>query len=275
MRLLEIICCPRCKADLQPHAGEGGVACGEGEVLYYTCTGCGLRYPVVDGVVDFLPGGNCEKKRGQKLMESERMVKIYEGKWWRANKFFALFTRISLSDEMSLIKRVADAGPADTVLDLACGPGLYARAFAEESHGRTVIGLDLSWPMLRYGVKKARRLGIKNITFMHGDAHYLPLKALLVDVANCCGALHLFSDYRHVVGELHRVIKPNGRFSMALALVRPTLLSRLKAYLDGKLFGIHYFYEEELEKLLDEAGFEPTVYHAKGLWMIACGVRRP
>ncbi|MHC4357627.1 MAG: methyltransferase domain-containing protein [Planctomycetota bacterium] len=275
MRLRDFICCPKCRGELQPQTGESGVSSGVGELQYYTCTKCGLKYPIVDDVVDFLPYGNGEKKRGQRLMESERMVEIYEGKWWRGSKLFAMFMKISLDDEIALIKGITNPGPTDTVLDLACGPGLYTRAFAEESHAREVIGLDISWPMLRYGNKKAKRLGIKNITFMHGDAHYLPFRDSSVDVANCCGALHIFSDVRRVLGELHRVIKPNGRFSAALALVRPNLLNRLKAYLDGKFWGIHYFWEEELKELFDEAGFEPTVYHAKGVWMIAGGVRRP
>jgi hypothetical protein len=47
-----------------------------------------------------------------------------------------------------------------------------------------------------------------------------------------------------------------------------------KAYLDGRYWGIHYFRREEILELLNEAGFEPAIHHAKGLWMIAGGVRR-
>jgi ubiquinone/menaquinone biosynthesis C-methylase UbiE len=226
-------------------------------------------------VIDFLPGVAGGEGRGQKLMESERMVKIYESKWWRANKFFALFMGIDLKGEMALIKRIASPGPAAKVLDLACGPGLYARAFAEENPGREIFGLDISWPMLRYAVAKARKLAMRNVTFMHGDAHHLPFKDSSLDAANCCGALHLFSDVRRVLGELGRVIRTGGRFSAAAALVRPrSAFSRLKGYLDGKFWHIHYFRQGELADLLDEAGFEPTVYHARGIWMIAGGVRR-
>ncbi|MGK7874843.1 MAG: methyltransferase domain-containing protein [Xenococcaceae cyanobacterium] len=275
IRLQEFICCPKCKRDLLVHTGESGISLEVDSLPYYACTGCGLEYPMVDDVVDFLPHSNSEKTLAQKAMESEYIVEIYESKWWRASNLLAMFTRISLDNEISLIKRSTNIGPTDTVLDLACGSGIYTRAFASESPGREVIGLDLSWPMLRYGTKKAQRLGIKNITFMHGDAHYLPFKDESVDVANCCGALHLFSDVRRVLSELHRVIKPDGRFSTASLLESQIPLRELKAYLDKSFVGVHYFLEEELKELLDDAGFEPTVYHAQGLWMIACSIRRP
>ena len=81
---------------------------------------------------------------------------------------------------------------------------------------------------------------------------------------------------QHVLGELARVIKPSGRFSAAMFMVRPSsAFSRLMAYLDRGFWGIHYFSEGEIKELLDEAGFEPAIHHAKGFWMIASGLRRP
>lgn len=275
MRFDRMLCCPACKGVLVGLGAEGAPVSDGDEAFRYACRACAKEYPVVDHVVDFLPAAVTEKGAGQRLMESERMVAIYESKWWRACKLFGWVMGIRLEDEMALVQRITRPGPTDTILDLACGPGLYARAFAEGSPARNVFGLDLSWPMLRYATKKATRLGLENIAFLHGDAHAIPLKDMSVDVANCCGALHLFGDIRRVLGELHRAMKPGGRFSAAMALVRPNPWSRLKAYLDGKCWKIHYFREEELESLLDESGFEPTVYHARGIWMIAGGVRRP
>jgi hypothetical protein len=40
------------------------------------------------------------------------------------------------------------------------------------------------------------------------------------------------------------------------------------------LLGLHSFSREELEALLEDAAFEPTIHHAKGAWMIAVGERR-
>ena len=147
MKLPEILCCPQCRGHLQAHTAEGAGDPGEESLSCHQCTECGTEYRAVDGVLDFLPQDTAEKGRGQKFMESERMVGIYESKWWRRSRLFALLVKISLDDEMALIKRIAEIGPADTVLDLACGPGLYARAFAEDGPRRRVVGLDCSWPM--------------------------------------------------------------------------------------------------------------------------------
>ncbi|MCD1295099.1 hypothetical protein CUJ83_08825 [Methanocella sp. CWC-04] len=270
MKHSEIIHCPKCKGNLSSIDSQGS----SGESGSYFCQTCGIKYPVIDSVVEFLPGGMVTKGLGQKLMESPRMVSIYESKWWRGCKQFSWFMGLTLDEEIELIKRITYPGEKDTVLDLACGTGIYARAFAQGSPGRNVFGLDISWPMLQYAADKARSMGIDNVRFLHGDAHSLPFADESLDVANCCGALHLFSDVRRVLGELYRTIKPGGRFSVAAAWKSDNLWGRIKAYSDEKFWKIHYFRKDELSSLLDEAGFTPTIYHAYGIWMVAGGVRR-
>jgi SAM-dependent methyltransferase len=240
----------------------------------YFCPACGLAYPVIDGITDFLPGSQVAKGRAQILMESPPLVNIYESNWWRGCKFFKRFMGLTLDEEISLIGRIAKPGDGDTILDLACGTGIYARTFARGSPGRNVFGLDVSWPMLRYAVSKAGRMGINNVRFLHGDAHALPFAAGSLDVANCCGALHLFTDVRHVLGELYRALKPGGRLSVAAAWQGEKPWSRFKASSDERFWNIHYFSKEELMGLLDEAGFDPKIYHAYGIWMVAGGVRK-
>ena len=269
MGLTGIIRCPKCKGVLVSRDVQGRA----NEPASYFCQACGLAYPVVNDVVDLLPGGLAIKGLGQKLMESPRVVNIYESKWWRDCSLFPWLTGLTLAEEMALIRRITKPGDRDTILDLACGPGIYARAFAQDGSGRNVFGLDVSWPMLHYAVNKARQMGIKNVRFLHGDAHNLPFADGSLDVANCCGALHLFSDVRHVLGELHRVLKPGGRFSVAAAWKNERLWSRFKAYTDKRLWGIHYFSKEELAGLLEEAGFDSAIYHTYGIWMVAGGVR--
>jgi SAM-dependent methyltransferase len=93
-------------------------------------------------------------------------------------------------------------------------------------------------------------------------------------VANCCGALHLFPDIPRALRQLARVIHPKGRFSMAVSLRGSGPLGRLRGTVADAVWGLHFFSREELRALLDEAGFEPSIHHAKGVWMIAVGERR-
>jgi len=126
----------------------------------------------------------------------------------------------------------------------------------------------------RYAVRKAAQCELTNMAFLHGDAHHLPIKDGSVDVANCCGAMHLFADVRGVLGELARVIRPGGRFSAAMAMRTSNLFNRIKARADERYWKIHYFRQEEIKDLLAEAGFEPTIQHARGIWMIVGATRR-
>jgi uncharacterized protein len=51
--LMEILCCPMCRADLRLKVDKK-----EGEEIVLgtlTCTGCGLVYPIEDGIPDLLP----------------------------------------------------------------------------------------------------------------------------------------------------------------------------------------------------------------------------
>jgi len=268
---IEDMCCPACRGDLRAHPESGHPP---GADLGVVCTTCQLEYPVVEGVVDFLPVDDLERSRAQQAMEDPSIVSIYESSWWRGSPLVALLMRISLRQEMALIERIASPVPSARVLDLACGPGLYARRFATGHPEREVVGLDLSWPMLRSATRKAAEAQLENVRFVHGDALALPFRDASLEVANCCGALHLFPDIPRALRELGRVIRPKGRFSMAVFLRGSGSLGRLRRTIAETVWGLHPFSREELEALLDEAGFEPAIHHAKGTWMIAVGERR-
>ena len=268
---IEDMCCPACRGELRaqpesehpPEADLGAV-----------CTTCQLEYPVLWGVVDFLPIDDVERSRAQQAMEAPSIVSIYEGSLWRRSPLTALLMQISLDEEMALVERIASPGPTARVLDLACGPGLYARRFAAGHPEREIVGLDLSWPMLRAATRKAAEAKLENVRFVHGNALALPFRDASLEVANCCGALHLFPDIPRALRELGRVIRPKGRFSMAVSLRGSGALGRLRGTLGEAVWGLHSFTREELEGLLDDAAFEPTIHHAKGAWMIAVGERR-
>ena len=59
---------------------------------------------------------------------------------------FANAAAIRNEDALNRIVKMAQAGPEDTVLDVACGPGLLACAFARVA--RHVTGIDLTPAML-------------------------------------------------------------------------------------------------------------------------------
>ncbi len=73
------------------------------------------------------------------------------------------------------IVEMAKAGPDDTVLDVACGPGLLVCAFARVVQHAT--GIDLTPAMLEQARETQRRRGLQNVSWQQGDVLPLPYSA--------------------------------------------------------------------------------------------------
>ena len=65
-------------------------------------------------------------------------------------------------------------GPDCDIVDIGCGPGRFAVAFARSA--RHVTGIDFSERMIHYGVAYARREGMDNTSFLLRDFHTLDIK---------------------------------------------------------------------------------------------------
>ncbi len=99
--------------------------------------------------------------------------------------------------------------PQPKLLDLGCGPGLYAERFAER--GATVTGIDCSENSIRYAKNRAHDLGL-NISYERGDFcdldHHETFDAALI-IYGQLGAL-LDSDRSRLLTAVHRALKPGG-----------------------------------------------------------------
>ena len=60
------------------------------------------------------------------------------------------------------------------ILDLGCGLGHNVLPIAAAFPDAEVIGVDAGAPMLRYGLARAKALGIENVRFIQADAENLP-----------------------------------------------------------------------------------------------------
>src|SRR5215469_9819956 len=79
---------------------------------------------------------------------------------------------IANADALQLIVDAASPGPDDTVLDVACGGGLVARAFAP--HVGRATGIDVTPAMLETARRAAAEKGLGNLTWDQGDVTRLP-----------------------------------------------------------------------------------------------------
>ncbi|HET9482027.1 MAG TPA: methyltransferase domain-containing protein [Candidatus Polarisedimenticolia bacterium] len=110
---------------------------------------------------------------------------------------------------------LASLAPGQVVVDIGSGPGADALAAGElvGPSGR-VIGVDMTGPMLARAREAALEKGAANVEFRHGDAESLPVEDGLADwvISNC--VVNLVPDKEKVFSEIHRVLKPGGRFSI-------------------------------------------------------------
>ncbi len=263
----KIVLCPNCKAGrLLPPSNING------EVR---CSACATQYPVKEGVLDLLPASPHKQTLAQWTMEFEPIVRIYESRLWRRSPIVTALMGISFEQEYETITRAAKLDGSEILLDLACGPGIYARPLAHQLTHGMVVGLDLSMPMLTYASRRARMEGRDNLLLIHGDATDLPLSESRFDVVNCCGALHLFSDLHRVLGHVTRVLKPGGRFTIAAFRKRASMLAERAVRLRQSVIGMNAFRPDELESQFTQAGLgDVECHHAKGVWLIMSATKQ-
>jgi len=113
---------------------------------------------------------------------------------------------------------VADARlcQRQAVLDLGSGTG-YPALLAAQIVGPsgTVTGIDVAGDMLAVAERKAKRLGLSNVTFRVGDATNLPFETASFDAITSRFCLMFLPDIPKAAAEIARVLKP-GRWVAAM-----------------------------------------------------------
>jgi SAM-dependent methyltransferase len=154
--------------------------------------------------------------------------------------------------EFALIKE------GDTVVDLGSGAGndaFVARAIAGE-RGR-VIGIDMTEAMIEKARANSDKLGFNNVEFRFGDIEKMPIGAGVADVviSNC--VLNLVPDKEKAFGEMYRILKTGGHFSVSDVVLSGALPENLRTAAEmyaGCVSGA--IEKSEYVKIAEAAGFK-------------------
>ena len=119
--------------------------------------------------------------------------------------------------------------PGNVVVDLGSGAGndcFVARHETGES-GK-VIGVDFTEAMVDKARINAEKLGFNNVEFRLGDIEKLPITANVADVvvSNC--VMNLVPDKPKAFGEVFRIMKSGGHFSISDIVLTGDLPEKIK-----------------------------------------------
>lgn len=135
------------------------------------------------------------------------------GGWEKWDRFF--------DEQMAYLNHrlVADARlrTGMRVLDLGSGTG-YPALLGAQTVGASgnVIGLDLAKDMLAVAERKAKKLGLHNISFQTGDVTSLPFDSASFDAVTSRFCLMFLPEITKAAAEIARVLRPCGWVATAV-----------------------------------------------------------
>jgi SAM-dependent methyltransferase len=112
---------------------------------------------------------------------------------------------------------LAQPGPGERVLELACGPGgIGLAAAARVAPGGEVVMSDVAAPMTALAAARAEALGLANVSTRELDLEQIDEPDDAYDVVLCREGLMFATDADQSVREIARVLRPGGRVALAV-----------------------------------------------------------
>jgi len=208
-----------------------------------------------EGYLDLLgeAGDPTGRGPGQRLMVSRALPLIYE-RLWRPLGGRVLMGALgpSMAGERRIALEMLEIGAGDTVLDVACGPGNFTRAFADEAGpDGLVVGLDASPTMLAQAARERPGDGVE---YVRASATDLPFTDASFDAVCCFAALYLIEEPLLAVAEIARVLAPGGRVALLSSVSRGPLPAGVANAVVRPLTGVRIFGRDDLTRELRAQG---------------------
>ncbi len=177
-------------------------------------------------------------------------------------------TAPAIGDEgaLRLMLEATGADADDTVLDVACGPGIVVCAFAPVV--RHATGIDLTPAMLDRAKALAEKKGVTNVAWEVGDVTKLPYPDAAFTLVTSRFAFHHLESPGDVLKEMRRVCAPGGRVCVIDVATSPdparaALFNRMEKLRDPS--HVRALPQREHEALFAAAGFAPPRIQRYGL----------
>lgn len=136
-----------------------------------------------------------------------------DGEFWAT--YHQEYERLLEVFDATLVEAV-EVGSSDRCLDIGCGTGATTRALAARAVDGSVLGLDLSGPMLVIAREGAGRAAIRNVGFVQGDAQVYPFHPAYFDVAVSRMGTMFFGDPATAFANICHALRPGGRLALSV-----------------------------------------------------------
>ena len=143
----------------------------------------------------------------------EHNKKIVDQFTKQAAPFTEKMTRNNTEELIEIMLRASGATAKDTVLDVACGPGIVACAFARAA--KQVTGIDLTPAMIERARALQEKEKLSNLEWKIGDVLPLSYGDATFSIAVTRFSFHHFLNPEAVLHEMIRVTAPGGRVLVA------------------------------------------------------------
>ena len=115
-----------------------------------------------------------------------------------------------------LLLEAADLSGSEQVADIGCGTGATALQIASALNGGGhVIGIDISRKLIHSAVRTSEAVGIKNVSFIEGDAARFKFDNAQDLLISRCGVM-FFGNLIKAFSYLRKALQPDGRLLLAV-----------------------------------------------------------
>ncbi len=116
-------------------------------------------------------------------------------------------------DALQILVELSEVDSEDSVLDVACGPGMVACEFAK--HSKCVTGIDITPAMIEQSAKRQQDQKLDNLEWQVGNAVPLPYADNSFSLVLTRYSYHHLLKPEEALLEMIRVCKPGGRVMVA------------------------------------------------------------
>ena len=153
--------------------------------------------------------------------------------------------------------KLVDVQDGWTMLDVGCGGGFTIRRLLKQSKNAKVYGIDIS----EESVAKAKKVNAdvldKQVFVTQGSAEKLPYEDRKFDLVTAVETVYFWPNLPDCLQEVRRILKSGGKFAILVEVVDSD--SKWTNVVEG----MTAYSQEDLKRLLDNAGFTQTEIHRK------------